>query len=200
FVQASTSTNRNYGGTGLGLPIVKKLLEMFDSELVLESGLNQGTKMCFEIEFEYKETVTVLPQENPDKDKNLSQLRVLVAEDNEINVMVIRQTLKLWGIVPSIAYNGVEVLEQVNKNDFDVILMDLIMPVMDGYETAFAIRKLDDQAKSAVPIIAFSATIELDLMEKITDAGMNDFLSKPFSPDALLSKLSSLQVGNEGSN
>jgi len=198
FVQASTSTNRNYGGTGLGLPIVKKLLEMFNSELALNSDLNKGTKMYFEIEFEYKKTITVLPDEKLNKRKNISQLRVLVAEDNEINVRVIRQTLQTWGIVPTIAYNGIEVLEQLKKNEFDVILMDLIMPVMDGYETAFTIRNMDDKAKSATPIIAFSATIELDLMEKIAKAGMNDFLSKPFSPDTLFLKLSGLQAANAG--
>ncbi|RZK81106.1 MAG: response regulator [Pedobacter sp.] len=196
YIQASPSINRNYGGTGLGLPIVKKVLDMFNSQPILTSEINVGTRIYFDIEFLYEESVGTLAAAKSTGKIDVSHLRVLVAEDNKINIIVITKTLQRWGIDPVIAENGLQVLNVLEMRDFDIILMDLHMPEMDGYEAATAVRALDDDLKSAIPIIAFTATAEADLLKKITAAGMDDFLSKPFKPEDLLSKLQYLTSSN----
>lgn len=189
FIQATSSTNRHYGGTGLGLPIVKKILTLFNSSIQMDSKLDEGTRFFFDIDFSFYLSDTVdLPPSRPDK-KHLSGLRVLVAEDNPVNILVIRKTLEQWDIHPVIAENGLIALTKVEEANFDVILMDLYMPEMDGYEAALQIRKLDDPIKAAIPIIALTASSNSNITTKVSQYGMNDYLAKPFNPDHLFQKL-----------
>ena len=192
YIQASPSTSRNYGGTGLGLPIVKKLLTMFNSEVNLSSIPDVGTKIYFDIKFPYKITSTRLKIKKQDNKDRLAHLKILVAEDNHINILVIKKTLAQWNIVPEIAENGEIALNKVIENKFDLILMDLYMPEMDGYESAIAIRNLEDKHKSAIPIIAVTANVNSMAIEKIKEAGMDDYLSKPFDPEMLFEKIEKL--------
>lgn len=192
FVQASASTSRRYGGTGLGLPIVKKVLDMFNSEIELVSSPNAGTKISFDIDFEYENHDTSVCIKSINTKHDLAHLKILVTEDNPVNILVIKKTLEQWNIVPVIAENGLIALQKVEQETFDVILMDLYMPEMDGYETAVLIRNLDDTTKANTPIIALTASANNNVAQKIVDAGMNDYLSKPFNPEHLFKKLKDL--------
>lgn len=197
FIQAATSTSRRYGGTGLGLAIVKKVLTMFKSNVRLTSTPNIGTKIIFDIDFNYQcfNASITSPTENTKHD--LAHLKVLVTEDNQVNILVIKKTLEQWNIVPVIAENGLIGLKKLEEQDFDVILMDLYMPEMDGYEAAIEIRKLNDKAKATTPIIALTASANNNVAQKIIDAGMNDYLSKPFNPEHLFKKIKDLTAKNQ---
>lgn len=191
FVQASASTNRNYGGTGLGLPIVKKVLELYQSNLVMESGLNKGTKFSFDISFPRKDDAAAEPAKQKHlqlEDNLVSTLKILVVEDNLVNVMVTKKILNRFGISPDVAENGKIALDLVQENSYDLILMDLYMPEMDGYEATKAIRVLEDD-KALVPIVALTATVNNQVLEDTAAVGMNGYLAKPFHPNDLLEEL-----------
>jgi signal transduction histidine kinase/ActR/RegA family two-component response regulator len=189
FFQASANTNRNYTGTGLGLPIIKKILHLLGSEIYLESQQKKGSKFYFDIEFEYKIADSILPKPKI-ANENIKLLKVLVVEDNNINRIVIRKTLERWSITPVTVESGYEAIEKLQEEDFDLILMDLYMPKMNGYETTALIRNMKNPSKSQIPIIALTAAIvDNEIMEKIHQSGMNDYLSKPFDPDYLSEKL-----------
>lgn len=192
FIQASSSTNRYFGGTGLGLPIVKRVLTMFNTSIQLSSKPNEGTQFYFDIDFISQSAGTSDLPEHKVPGEELTDLKVLVAEDNPVNVLVIRKTLEQWHIRPVIAENGLIAVKFLETMDFDVILMDLYMPEMDGYEAATKIRNLKDPVKAAVPIIALTASSNVDITEKVIQVGMNDYLSKPFNPDHLYQKLTQL--------
>ncbi|WP_316814752.1 response regulator [Pedobacter nyackensis] len=192
FVQASASTSRRYGGTGLGLPIVKKVLAMFNSHIELVSTPNLGTKIIFDIDFKYEDHNTCIFPKSINIKHDLAHLKILVTEDNPVNILVIKKTLEQWNIIPTIAENGLMALQKLEQETFDVILMDLYMPEMDGYEAATLIRNLDDTIKANTPIIALTASANNNIAQKIVDAGMNDYLSKPFNPEHLFRKLKNL--------
>ncbi|MGV9004888.1 response regulator [Flavobacterium sp.] len=189
FIQASVSTNRNYGGTGLGLPIVKKILSMFDSNINIVSEEHMGSKFTFEIDFNY-----LVKKQSESKVKlitpvDLEGLKVLIAEDNSINRMVIDKILKKWNIQPVIVEDGLNAVQRLEQEDFDVILMDLHMPIMDGYEATAKIRKLENATKSTIPIIALTASVNEHVCQNVVVATMNNYLSKPFNPDDLFEML-----------
>jgi len=192
FIQAASSTSRRYGGTGLGLTIVKQVLTMFNSSIELVSSPNVGTKISFNIDFNYQNSGNYVSTSSVNAKNDLAHLKILVTEDNHVNILVIKKTLEQWNIVPVIAENGLIAMQKLEKENFDVILMDLYMPVMDGYETAAHIRKLSNKSKSMVPIIALTASSNNNVGQKILDAGMNDYLSKPFNPEHLFKKLKDL--------
>ena len=189
YVQASSNTNRHYGGTGLGLPIVKKILNMFNSQIALESTLHIGTKISFELDFNYEHCTVIAATDDLKEMTNLGHLKILVAEDNVVNQLVIKKTLEKWNIVPEIADNGAIALEKLGQKHFDLILMDLFMPIMDGYEATANIRKLKDPIKVDIPIIALTAQFDEKVAQKVLSSTMNDYLSKPFNPDHLFEKL-----------
>ncbi|MEO7284824.1 ATP-binding protein [Gelidibacter sp.] len=195
FMQASASTTRNYGGTGLGLQIVEKTLSMFGSKISLTSEENVGSKFVFVIDFNY----IVLEEQMPILTKNiqndLSGLKVLVAEDNAVNRMVIDKILKKWNLLPAIVDDGLRAVESVKNGDFDVVLMDLHMPIMDGYEATAGIRTLKDQTKASIPIIALTASVNEKVYLNVVDAKMDDYLTKPFNPEHLFAKLKAVANG-----
>ena len=196
FTQASPSTSRNYGGTGLGLQIVEKTLSMFDSKISLTSEENIGSKFVFTIDFNY----IVLEEPKPiltlNSQNDLSGLKVLVAEDNSVNRMVIEKILKKWNILPTIVDDGLRAVQSVEHGDFDVVLMDIHMPIMDGYEATAGIRKLKDLTKASISIIALTASVNDKVNRNVMDAKMDDYLAKPFNPDHLFAKLNEIANRN----
>jgi signal transduction histidine kinase/CheY-like chemotaxis protein len=190
FMQASENTTRKYGGTGLGLAIVKLLLELQNSKINLKSAPDQGTEFSFDFTFGINTDIdTSLFNKKRPKLKDLSNLKVLVAEDNPINILLMKKLLSKWNIDPVIAENGEQSIELLKKQNFDVILMDIHMPVMDGFEATHIIREMKDKLKSNVHIIALTASVTYNARIKVEEAGINDYLQKPFNLDELRDKL-----------
>jgi signal transduction histidine kinase len=188
FTQADSSTSRSFGGTGLGLAISKRLLELQQTELKLESEVGRGSYFYFDQVFEISGEQLIVnspsgpAQTNPEA---FSGQQILLVEDNILNVMVVQTFLKRRGAVVDVAANGQEALDMLDINKHQLILMDLHMPVMDGYEAARRIR-----AKSiAIPIIALTANLPQDIAAEVRAAGINDIVVKPFVPDELHRKV-----------
>lgn len=196
FSQASTDTTRHFGGTGLGLAIVKKLLLLFNSSVKVESEVGKGCEFSFRINFCVTEAIVSKPRTLGNALK-MAHLNVLIAEDNSINAMLLEKMLVNWGIKTYWAANGQEVVKKLKTETVDLILMDLQMPLMDGYQTALTVRSLDDPIKSNIPIIALTASISGDIYPQVIAAGMQDYLSKPYEAVALYEKLERLAASNK---
>ena len=191
FEQAEDNTAQKFGGTGLGLSIVKKLSELKGGELSLSSELGVGSKFWFTNWYEVvavKESKVVVAIDIV-KFENIS---ILVAEDNAINQFMMTKILKNWGIEPVIAEDGSKALEKLRERDFDLVLMDTHMPVMNGLEATARIRQDFDEPKCSIPIISLSATIVEEEEQAARNAGANDILSKPFDPAVLYFKIKTL--------
>jgi len=189
FVQASQNTTRKYGGTGLGLSIVKQLVTMFGSEIKVESALGKGTCFYFDIELELAAVLQAQVETGENDYRALSELRILVAEDNSMNIFFMRQLFKKWNINASMVENGKEVLDALTISNYDVILMDMHMPVMDGIEATKAVRLLTDPIKANIHIIALTGSVSDNGKKRALECGMDDYLSKPFQLDDLKNKL-----------
>jgi len=199
FIQESLSTTRRYGGTGLGLAIVNRLLELQGIKIKVSSVPGTGSEFSFNMEFPVSAEVVDAPVASRLLDideftESLSSIRMLIAEDNPVNVLLMQKLLSKWNLVPAIAENGECAVELVRENDFDIILMDLQMPVMNGFDAAKAIRKMEDPHKSNTPIIALTASALFDIRERVEESGMNDYVSKPFKPNELFEKIQQLVV------
>jgi signal transduction histidine kinase/ActR/RegA family two-component response regulator len=197
FIQESLSTTRQYGGTGLGLAIVKRLLELQGLKIKVSSKPGVGSEFSFSMEFPVSTEAFVpaninQPQQSTEDGETLSSIRMLIAEDNPVNVMLMKKLLSKWNIVPSIAENGERAVELVQYGNFDIILMDLQMPVMSGFDAAKEIRKMPDPQKSKIPIIALTASALFDIRERVQESGMDDYVSKPFKPNELFDKIQTL--------
>ncbi|MCC8409936.1 response regulator [Mucilaginibacter sp. UR6-1] len=194
FAQENITVTRQYGGTGLGLAIVKRLLELQGLQLSVNSKPGVGSEFSFSMAFETStEAVEAAVAPKPVPDANdLSHLQVLIAEDNIVNVMLMKKLLSKWKIVPTIAENGAMAVQKLQYGNFDIVLMDLQMPVMDGFEAAREIRRLTDPKKANTPIIALTASALFDIQEQVYASGMNNYVSKPFKPEDLFEKMQSL--------
>ena len=185
FIQADIDTTRKYGGTGLGLTISKKLVETFGSKLFLENKESEGCNFYFDVVFEKNKSIVINQIKVSDEVQSLKGMRILIAEDNKINMLIARKFLKSWGVDVTEAVNGSEAIAYCYINEFDLLLLDLEMPEADGYTALKEIRKL----KPTIPAIAFTAAafenIDMVLLEK----GFNDYILKPFLPQELNSKL-----------
>lgn len=187
FTQADASTSRNYGGTGLGLAICKKLLELQGSALHLKSEIDKGSEFYFTQTF-----AKILPSEKnsdtteeikPNEDsKPLTGTWILLVEDNEVNILVAKTFLERWGASIDIAMNGREALDKLDISKHKLILMDMHMPVMDGYDATRIMR----EKGVTLPIIALTASLAHEIVEKVNDIGVDDIVVKPFVPDELL--------------
>jgi PAS domain S-box-containing protein len=191
FTQASAETTRKYGGTGLGLAIVKRLVELFGSEIKIFRKESGGTLFSFEIAFDKYNFKTISPLKNVGGGiKSLSSAVILVAEDNLVNQVMIRKFLDKWGVKQVvIASDGIEALSALETQYFNLVLLDLQMPAMDGFEVARNIRNMKSTAHRSVPIIALTASSLLDVKEQLDDVGIDDYISKPFNPDDLYAKM-----------
>lgn len=192
FTQASSSTTRKYGGTGLGLAIVKRLVELYGGEIKLTDRPGGGSVFEFLIPFEH----VVQPKEETENSissasKSLEKASILVAEDNVVNQILIRKFLTKWNAGQLfIAGDGKEALEIFAQHSFDLVLLDLQMPELDGFEVATSIRKNKDHTKSQVPILALTAASYNEVKDELNQAGFDDFVPKPFSPEVLYEKIS----------
>ena len=197
YEQATTETTRLYGGTGLGLNISKEMTRLFGSELKLESELGIGSNFFFEIEFHLSEKEIVgIEMSNLSKAKiQLDGLNFLLAEDNRVNQLVAKRILTNWGANLTIAKNGLEAVEFAKMNHYDLILMDIQMPEMDGYAATDEIRKLP-YGRGTTPIVAMTASNVSTIVEKIKTHGLNGYIGKPFDPE-LLSKVILRHLGDK---
>lgn len=195
FTQASGSTKRLYGGTGLGLTISKQLTELQGGELWVDSEEGQGSTFYVALEFgkgEGKELGDTEASKTPGDTQVLKGKHILLAEDNLVNQKVMRRFLERWEVNMTIVDNGKEAVEALKKKGFDLVLMDLQMPEMDGYEATTQIRALSDPSRREVPIVALTAAALQEVKEKVYASGMNDFVTKPFNPIELQQKLADL--------
>lgn len=189
FTQADINTTRKYGGTGLGLAIIKKLIALFNTELILESEEGKGSMFHFTLELKINENRKSFI--NEDKARHLHTLsgtKVLIAEDNPVNLSVAKRFMLKWGIEVHEATNGREALEKFRNHEYDVLLIDLEMPEMDGITALREIRKLN----TSVPAVAFTAAVYDNMQADLIQKGFTDFIHKPFRPEDLHAKISYL--------
>ncbi len=192
FTQANAETTRKYGGTGLGLAITKNLVQLQGGSISVKSKLNEGTSFIVSIPFgigadEKIEKVAEKSQQKAD----LSELKILLVEDNIMNQFVAKQFFKKWNNELLIANNGEEAIQILKERaDLDLVLMDLQMPEMSGFQAAEIIRGNKTAVlNSNIPIIALSADAFIETRRKVIEAGMDDYVTKPFKPEELYSKI-----------
>lgn len=191
FVQEDKSTTRKFGGSGLGLAITKRLLELMESEIQLESASGNGAKFSFSLVLARHKG----ENEASAPDHKLTQFpalsaKILLVEDNAFNLAIAKDFLQSWGCEVLEATNGKEALDLLmSAKDVDLVLLDLQMPVMDGYETIDIIRNKSEKRYNELPVIALTAAALGDAKEKVFHAGMNDFITKPFLPSEFYAKL-----------
>ncbi|MGV6808779.1 MAG: response regulator [bacterium] len=190
FAQLNTGSNRKFGGTGLGLAISRKLAHLMNGTTAVDSEYGKGSTFSVTLKLPIA-SQKIYEQENQKIDQTKAAVKsrlaidVLLVEDNRTNQMIASRLLEKAGCHVVIANNGVESIEQLKHNAFDIILMDCQMPIMDGYEASLAIRK----SGNPIPIIALTANAQQADREACLNAGMTDFLSKPFKPDVLYQKI-----------
>ncbi|WP_405383573.1 ATP-binding protein [Maribacter sp. LLG6340-A2] len=186
FEQGSIQINREYGGTGLGLTIVKSLLGLFNSKIELDSTLGEGSSFSFEIAMTSMED---LPEdfvlEEAQKDYDFKNLHLLIVEDNKINQVITKKMLSKKEMTSDIANNGHEAITLAQENVYDAILMDIHMPGISGEEATIEIRKFNQDT----PIIALTAISLDDSLESFYAAGCNDVVTKPFKPEVFYQKI-----------
>jgi PAS domain S-box-containing protein len=189
FTQASSDTTRKYGGSGLGLAICHRLVNILGGDLKVQSVVGEGTQFWFTLDFKIAAN-PLSTEEKTDGAKNeqFPGMQLLLVEDNQMNVFVAKQFLTRWQIQVDVAENGKEALIAVQRKTYDLILMDLQMPEMDGFESASLMRK----AGINTPIFALSANVNIDAREKVIENGMNDYITKPFNPNELLEKIAQI--------
>ncbi len=184
FTQADSSTSRGFGGTGLGLAISKRILELQNSQLELESEEGKGSTFFFIQTFEKSTSRKITQEAAPlpaEEEKPLTGISILLVEDNPMNVLVAQNYLKRWGATTDVAVNGQEALDKLDPAKHRLVLMDLHMPVMDGYESTRRMR----QNGITLPIIALTATLPKEIETQLSEIGMDDIVVKPFLPDEL---------------
>jgi len=182
FNQGETSTTRRFGGTGLGLTISKKIVTMLGGDLKLTSEPGRGSRFFFTIRMAFSQFNNgFVNEKRVSKLESLKGIRVLVAEDSPVNMTITRKFLERWEVAVHEATNGQEAVQLFQKNEYDLVLIDLDMPVMDGYEALVEIQKINQ----AVPAIAFTAAVLPNMREHLAMKGYNDFLQKPFRPEDL---------------
>ncbi|WP_020527399.1 response regulator [Flexithrix dorotheae] len=203
FSQERGDTTRKFGGTGLGLSICKKLVEMQGGKMFLESQLGNGSTFSFELKFKINQEEEITSLKTPEESlhngisQENNQKVVLLAEDNEVNQMVVEELLGQWQFNVEIAENGQEAVDMLTEKHYDLILMDVHMPELDGYGATKMIREEMSSPKKDIPIIAMTAAAMDGESDKCLAAGMNDYISKPFDKNILYEKIVRLIVNNE---
>ena len=192
FSREHTTTENKVAGTGLGLPIVKSMIELMGGSIQVESTQGVGTKFTVDISFDTASEADVYRNqisEQPDILEKLEGKRILLAEDNDLNAEIAIELLAEQKIITDRAEDGAECLDKLEKADsgyYDMILMDIQMPVMDGYDAAARIRRMKDEKKASIPIIAMTANAFAEDRQKAISMGMNDHVAKPIDMNVLL--------------
>ncbi|MFV8393399.1 ATP-binding protein [Flavobacterium sp. LB2P6] len=186
FQQASSGTSRLYGGTGLGLAIVKQLVEPQGGSICVKSNINEGSTFSFTLSFQKTNADAELENQLVELDTEINNIKVLVVEDIPLNQLLMKTLLDDFGFSRDIAENGKIAIEKLKENDYDIILMDLQMPEMNGFEATEYIRKT---MNSKIPIIALTADVTTVDLAKCKAVGMNDYLAKPINERLLYSKI-----------
>jgi len=200
FAQANSNTTRKYGGTGLGLAICKQLLAIMGSNLKLVSNLGQGSTFSFQLQLQKvqqklsNQTNVVL--EKVLETSDLQGIKLLVVEDNKINIMVISKFLKKWEINFEVAENGQIAVDMAKTTTYDMVLMDLQMPVMNGFDACKLIKESTDSLNQNTPVYALSASTGMDIKNEIKRHKMDGLITKPFNPDKLKQKIKAVTRGN----
>ena len=186
FNQGESSTTRKFGGTGLGLTISKKMVSMLGGNLQVDSDPGNGSHFFFTLRMPInQENRTFVNEKKVSSLQSLKGIRLLVAEDSPVNMTITRKFLERWDVIIHEAVNGQEAVQLFRKNDYDLVLIDLDMPIMDGYEALAEIRNINHN----IPAIAFTAAVLPNMKEHLEEKGFNDFLSKPFRPEDLHKKI-----------
>lgn len=192
FIQAEANTTRRFGGTGLGLAITRQLLSLMGSRVEVKSQQGVGSTFYFTLALPVSRNkmASMISAPTPGLSGiDLKGARVLVVEDNDVNYLVINQFLSLWNTRIDYADNGKSAVAMVEKNDYDLVLMDLQMPVMNGYEATQKIRSLNGDKYQRLPIVALTASAISEVRQRILEAGVNDYIAKPFNPAELYAKI-----------
>lgn len=195
FSQADTSTSRVYGGTGLGLAISRELVSKMGGTLKYESKKGIGSTFFFEIVFPIASYTKEPVQKKQKTFDRLAKARILVVEDDECNQTVIAGLLERYNLSVEIACSGQEAVDKLTVNKYDMVLMDIQMPLMDGYEASRKIRRVHQHDE--LPIIALTANAQLGVREKCFLVGMNDYITKPIDSQILLNKIERLLEGKK---
>lgn len=192
FSQADESVTRKYGGSGLGLTIVKQLVELQKGKITVRSKESKGSTFIALVPYAIGKTknltAPVQSSSLTSRHGQIKPLSVLLVEDNDINRLYAKSILKNWNCHADVAENGLVAIEKVKNHSYDIVLMDVQMPVMDGYEATKAIRRMDPPMGN-LPIIALTANATKKDVELCLASGMNDYLPKPFTPDDLHRKI-----------
>ena len=189
FTQAKSEHTRKYGGTGLGLAITKRLVEIQNGKIEVMPNNTQGTCFIYTIQFSLRPEVL----SNPSNDIQLKDQigfqgqKILLVEDNHVNIIVTKKFLEKWGLKVDVAINGLEAVNHARAIEYDLILMDLHMPLMDGFEATKKIREFNKDT----PIVGLSADVMTESVASLQAIGMNDFVTKPFRPNDFFIKLKS---------
>jgi PAS domain S-box-containing protein len=201
FSQAAADITRKFGGTGLGLSITKRMLNLMGTDIEVDSKPGYGSEFSFTLACEPGDLNAVQKQQTRHDltaDLRAQPIHLLLVEDNRVNQIVATNFLKKWGIDVMIANNGREAVDKIQSKAYDIVLMDLQMPEMDGYEATRRIRSMNhDVYFKNVPIVALTASAMLDIKYKVIEFGMNDFVSKPFQPEDLQAIISKYVITRE---
>ncbi len=195
FSQADKATTRKFGGTGLGLSISKKLTDLFHGNMYVTSEPGKGSVFTVEIPFEIgelKPDTDTFDRLKSSSESISKQLKILLVEDNMFNQMVAIDSIEALfdgKAIVEVADNGQIAVDKITAGNYDMVLMDVQMPVMDGYTAAKTIRKLSDKNKSSIPIVAMTASVIKSEVDKCYESGMDDFIAKPFETENLRQKI-----------
>jgi CheY-like chemotaxis protein len=186
-MQARPEISRKYGGTGLGLAICKSLLDLQQGNIRVESTEGKGSSFCFTVAYEVAAALSLESTATPQEEKNtLEGKKILVAEDVQINQYLIRHFFNGLNCRLKFVDNGRKAVEEVQENEYDLVLMDIQMPEMDGMEATREIRANADEQKACIPIIALTANALKGADARYLAAGMDNYLSKPYTREKLL--------------
>ncbi len=181
FDQLQHSFSKKYGGTGLGLSITKKLLDQMGGHIDFASELGVGSTFFFELEFERVYAPKSSINQSPQSMVDLAEVKLLMAEDNDVNALVLGKIIKKWGIQFDRVTNGKEAIEAVRKGNYDCVLMDIQMPVMNGFDATEQIKLF-----SSIPVIALSAAAKIDVMDRMENSSFSGYVAKPIDAAELL--------------
>ena len=200
FAQEHTGSRTKFSGTGLGMPITKKLIEKMGGTITFESKKGEGTTFVIKIPFKIDQDADKDKKQKDMSEKSIKDLKILLVEDNELNMEIAEFVLQNEDVSVTKAWNGqeaVEIFKKSRPDEFDVILMDIMMPVMNGYEAAKIIRTLDRDDAKTVPIIAMTANAFTEDRLKSKESGMNEHIAKPVDAKLLVKVISELVKNKE---